>query len=183
MPSYDGIDQQSPRRISLPSPWKPQRPDGSATPSSSPRHRGQKRRISAADRVKQGSPRVELSPLRMSMDHSDTIPGYDPVARHGRSLSRYSTTSSRATSRSPRSSPLSRRSRQQNPLEIIKLLQEHNDRKGGNSNDIINIFNAMDVGEKEEKRLGGSSSVTPSADPVSPLTKKDLGTMPWASVN
>ena len=116
-----------------------------------------------------------MSPLRMSMDHSDTIPGYDPVARHGRSLSRYSTTSSRATSRSPRSSPRSPRSRQQNPLEIIKLLQEHNDRKGGNSNDIINIFNAMDVGEKEEKRLGGSSSVTPSADPVSPLNKEGFG--------
>ena len=33
----------------------------------------------------------------------------------------------------------------------------------------------MDVGEKEEKRLGGSSSVTPSADPVSPLNKEGFG--------
>jgi Ca2+-binding EF-hand superfamily protein len=85
------------------------------------RSRG-KRRITAAERVKNGSPRVALSPLRMSVDHSHTIPYHSPRSRQ-------------LTPRRPQP---------RDPMEVLKKIQEHMKQRNGNSSDVVKLFKKIE---------------------------------------
>ena len=94
----------------------------------SPRRRRGVRRITAAERVKNGSPRTALSPLRMSMDHSSSI--------------KYKNGNHAYDSYSPRK-------KNDNPMEILKILRDHMTQREGASADVVKVFNDMDVGGKD----------------------------------